>query len=223
MKKELLEYLVRECVREVIALKEADGEDPTIGAPAPPAGGQGTADQPAIPQAQSEPPQAPPTSTDIKGLWYVDPKRPQKPSKLQVSQAQDAAKLERELYRTAAKSAGPRVKVSSAALRDVPRILANPNAAMFLYVGKRNPDDADDDLYLLPAQTFQQAQQASVAPGVSAEHPTIAIPEKPPGFDQAQTGPAVAQASNTMAPDIDEAKDMLSTMIREALMEARKR
>lgn len=45
MKQELLEHLVRLCVREVI-----DQVDETKGAPAPPADGQGTADQPGIPK-----------------------------------------------------------------------------------------------------------------------------------------------------------------------------
>lgn len=48
VKRQLLEYLIRECVREV--LEQTSSE--TIGAPAPPAEGQGTADAPAIPKVK---------------------------------------------------------------------------------------------------------------------------------------------------------------------------
>lgn len=46
VKKQLLEALIRECVREVL---DQISEE-TIGAPAPPADGLGTADQPSMPQ-----------------------------------------------------------------------------------------------------------------------------------------------------------------------------
>jgi hypothetical protein len=47
MKKELLENLIRTCVREVL---DQVSEKTTVGAPAPPAEGLGTAEQPAIPK-----------------------------------------------------------------------------------------------------------------------------------------------------------------------------
>lgn len=47
MKQELLEHLIRHCVREVLSqMKKSE----TKGAVAPPADGLGTADQPAIPK-----------------------------------------------------------------------------------------------------------------------------------------------------------------------------
>jgi hypothetical protein len=221
MKKQLLEYIIRECVKEVL---EAFPQEPdTVGAPAPPAAGQGTADQPAVPQ--ENPATGAPPVMGAKGLLYVDPKKPAKPQPLQVTSPQDPGKLERELYRTASRSGGPRVKVSSAVLREVPKVLANPASALFLYIGKQNPEDPDDELYLLPAKTLQQAQQASVQPGVSAEHPTYNLEPKQPEIAPAYnpTGPEAAQ--KTMAPDIDEdtnLRGMLSSMIKEALRETRK-
>ncbi len=216
MKKEFLEYLIRECVKEVLEAFPPD-QDPLVGAPAPPAAGQGTADQPAIPQ-QSTSPEGSPQMPGAKGLWYVDPKKPQKPLPLKV-QGGDPATIERQLYRTASRSGGPRVKVSSAALREVPKIIANPNASLFLYIGKQNPDDPDDELYLLPARTLQQAQIGSVSPEVSAEHPTTAIMQPDPITGEIPQG-------KTMAPDIDESTklhNMLSSMVKEALREVRKR
>lgn len=216
MKKELLEYLIRECVREVL---EAFPQEPeTVGAPAPPAAGQGTADQPPIPQQPAASPEGAPLMPGTTGLFYVDPKKPQKPAPLKV-QAGDPATLERQLYRTASRSGGPRVKISSAALREVPKVLANPNSALFLYIGKQNEDDPDDELYLLPARTLQQAQADSVGAGVSAEHPTTSLATVDPNTGEAPQG-------KTMAPDIDESSklhNMISTMVREALQEARKK
>jgi hypothetical protein len=221
MKKEFLQYLIRECVKEVL---EAFPQEPeTVGAPAPPAAGQGTADQPALPQQAPPTLSAPPLPTTAKGVFYVDPKKPQKPMPLQLSSPQDPGKLERELYRTAARSGGPRVKVSSAALREVPRVIASPNTAMFLYIGKQNPEDPDTELYLLPAKTLQQAQQASVPAGVSAEHPTTVPTPQEPGMETPQQGPA--DAKKTQAPDIDEnssGRNMLSGMIRECIREMKK-
>jgi hypothetical protein len=219
MKKELLEIIIRECVKEVL---EAFPQEPeTIGAPAPPAAGQGTADQPPIPQAQPEPQaaQAAPISPSARGVLFLDPKRPGKPLPLKLSGVvQEPAKLERELYRIAAKSGGPRLKVSSAALREVPKTLANPQAALFLYIGKQNPDDPDTELYLLPAKTLQQATDSSVPAGVSAEHPTTAIASPDQAIVAKRTG------GKTVAPDIDEGtklRNMLSEMIKEALAEVK--
>jgi hypothetical protein len=56
VKTELMEYLVRRCVQEVLS-QVYEGE--FVGAPAPPADGQGTADQPAIPKRKDTRPQEP--------------------------------------------------------------------------------------------------------------------------------------------------------------------
>ena len=48
MKQELLEYLVRSCVREVLKQKLNESSDEMKGAAAPPGDGLGTADQPPI-------------------------------------------------------------------------------------------------------------------------------------------------------------------------------
>lgn len=220
MKRELLEYIVRECVKEVLA--EALPDDQTVGAPAPPEAGQGTADQPPIPQLQQ--PEVP-TMVGKRGLWFVNPKAPEKPVQLPVASPRDPARLERELYKTASRSAGPRVRVSSAALREVPKVLASPNAALFLYVGKQNPDDPDDELYLLPARTYQQAKDSSVGAGVSAEHPPTSIVE--PSTEPAAMATAMQAGGRVTAPDIDEGaskyQSMISSMVREAIKESRKR
>lgn len=220
MKKELLEYIIRECVKEVLA--EALPDDQTVGAPAPPEAGQGTADQPPIPQPTQ--PEVP-TMVGKRGLWFVNPKVPEKPTQLPVASPRDPARLERELYRTASRSAGPRVRVSSEALREVPKVLSTPNAALYLYIGKRNPDDPDDELYLLPARTYQQAKEGSVGAEVSAEHPPTAIVE--PSTEPAAMATAMQAGGRVTSPDIDEGSskyhNMISSMIRESLREAKRR
>lgn len=220
MKRELLEYIIRECVKEVLA--EALPDDQTVGAPAPPEAGQGTGDQPPIPQPQQ--PEVP-TMVGKRGLWFVNPKSPDKPVQLPVASPRDPARLERELYKTAARSAGPRVRVSSTTLREVPKVLATPNAALFLYVGKQNPDDSDDELYLLPARTYQQAKDSSVGLDVSAEHPTTAVVE--PSIEPAAMATAMQTGGRVTAPNIDEGsskyKNMISSMVKEVIRDARKR
>lgn len=218
MKQEFLEYLIRECVNEVLEAFPGVQEPDTIGAPAPPAGGQGTADQPTV--TPPAPDVALPTSVDARGVQYVNPNNPNsQPKNLQQNLQPvvgDPSKLERTLYQMVARDAGPQVKVASATLREVPKVIANPNLALFLYVGKQNDDD--EDIYLLPAKTSQEARANSVPSGTQAQHPTIqnfqARPQNP--------DPDSEDSQNTMAPDIDEAaklRNMLSGMIREALVE----
>jgi hypothetical protein len=207
MKPEFLEYLIRECVKEVLEAFPAEPE--TVGAPAPPAAGQGTADAPPV-QSGDQQAAGPIFTVDTKGIWFLNPKNPSKPQQLQLK-GQDPASLERELYRYAAQASGPRVKVASSTLREVPKVQANPNMAIFLYVGKQNEDE--EDLYMLPAKTYQDAKAGSVGADVSADHPTSNIP---PPEDIPSTG------QKTMAPDIDEnnkLREMLSSMIKEALAE----
>lgn len=233
MKKELLEYLVRECVKEVLESMPDPTQPETIGAPAPPAGGQGTADQPALPQDTS----AGPTFTvGTKGVWYVNPKNVSKPMQLNVS-AQNPANLERQLYRTAATSAGPRVKIAAETLREVPKALTT-GAPLFLFVGQRNPDDPADELYLLPAKTYDQAKAGSVGPEASAEHPSTAIgPDVANVDDPTQLATAMQAKGQTPAdiedpddpekmgtPDLTESsrlKKLVSMMIKESISEFR--
>lgn len=200
-------------------LKEAPAgsSDQTVGAPAPPAAGQGTADQPAVPQDQST---GPIFTPDAKGVWYVDPKKPAKPTKVNITSPQDAAKLEREL-RSIAKSGGPALKIAASTLREVPAVLANPNSVLFLYIGKQRPEDAE--LYLLPAKNYQQAKSGSIVPAPQQDVPApVSVPPTPPAMPpQASPEPQ----GKTTAPDIDEGKelrDMLSQMIKEALKQPRK-
>lgn len=191
-------------------LKEASANPPnsTIGAPAPPAAGQGTADQPPIPD------QSPAAMiSSKKGIWYVDPKNPSKPIKATLTAPQDAAKLEREL-RTMAKSGGPALKIAANTLREVPKAAANPNASLYLYIGKQRPDDIE--LYLLPAKTYQQAKSLSIVPQIPSAEPPVSTPPTP-----TPTAPVAPTGGSVEAPNINESskqlRNLISGMIKEAL------
>ena len=222
MKQEFLEYLIRECVHEVLeAFPSGIREDDTIGAPAPPAGNQGTADQPAIPPGEPASTGTPGESMmNAKGLWFVDPKKG-KPTQVKLA-SRDPNRLSRELYMLAAKVAGPRVKVSLETQRNVAQALTNPAMALFLYIGKQNEDDPDEELYLLNAPDYETAKNASTK--ATAEHPTTAIqapPEDLAGIRQQTMG-----GGKTTAPDIDESqqlREMLSSMVKDALRESRRK
>lgn len=218
MKKELLEYIVRECVRSVL---EAMPDDSTVGAPAPPADGQGTADQPPVPKAKNVGGSTPPSR-----VQFVNPKNPDALTPVTgLYPAQTPAQLERVLYRLAASNVGPRAKVSSTALRDVRSVLSNPNASLFLYIGKMDPDD--EDLYLLSARTHQEAKENSAGADASAQHPTTAPAQDdftaiPPGEVASQ----MSSGGRTQSPDIDEGvkfRNMISSMIKESLRNVKKK
>ena len=220
MKQELLEYLIRECVHEILeTFPVGIREDDTIGAPAPPAGNQGTADQPAVPPGQPDVTGAPGQSMmNSKGMWFVDPKKG-KPTQVKLT-SKDPNRLSRELYMLAAKVAGPRVKVSLDTQRRVPQAMANPAMPLFLYIGKQDEDS--DELYLLNAPDYETAKNGSTQ--ASAEHPTTSV--QAPPEDLAGIRQQTMAGGKTTAPDIDESnqlREMLSSMIKEAMSDISKK
>lgn len=193
MNKKLLQAIIRESVKQVLEILPPEQE---MGATTP-------TDKP-IPSSSI------PIGSDTRGIWFIDPRKTNKPIRINI-QGKDQPKIERELYQIAAKSAGPRVKVSSETLRQVPQIMANPNTSLFLYVGKRTPDAPDTDLNLLPAKTLQQAQAASVSNSASpnpSQPNTVPQPqdpssEQPPKEDPEPEDDEEIQGKTT-APNIDE-------------------
>lgn len=154
-------------------------EDETKGAPAPPADGQGTADQSAIPQedptqekpAAPETPEAPP-APDMKGVIFVNPKDKAKLMKVPI-QAQGDAGIERSLHQQAAKLAGSRVKVALSTSRMVKDALHNPNTSVYLYLGKYDPES--DEIFLMADKSLQIAKDSSVSPGELTGTPATAL------------------------------------------------
>ena len=170
MKQELLENLIRLCVRQVLeSINEADDE--THGASAPPADGQGTADQPPIPQDKSgtnspetsgrETPEIP-SSADLKGVVFINPRDKSKIKSAELKSINNDVALERELYGMAATVAGSKVKVALATTRMAKDTLKNPNSPTFLYLGKYDPNS--DEVFLMADKSLQVAKDSSVTP-----------------------------------------------------------
>ena len=264
MKPELLEYLVRHCVREVLAQTKTDKktqptqlsqgmtkdeaieflkakgysdekinklvgkvngvdevEDPTKGAPAPPEAGQGTADQPEIPKDKPDEPlqdePTPPPSPELKGVVFVNPKDKAKLQKVQV-QGQDDASLERSLHQQAARIAGSRVKISISTSRMVKDALRNPNTAVYLYLGKYDPNS--EEIFLMADKSLQVAKDSSIP---SSEMTGAPVSSLAPSDFHPQTAGAgefaqrmTAQAQGTPRRGIDE---KLVKMIRRSINE----
>lgn len=166
MKKRLLEYLVRQCAREV--LKQINESDDDIkGAPAPPAAGQGTADQPEIPKNNPDEPTEPsqketpevPLSPELKGIVIVNPKNKAKLEKITLRSRSDAD-IERELHSIGARYAGSKIKTSISAMRDVKDAVRNPNTTTYLYFGKYDPNS--EEIFLMSDKSIQVAKNESV-------------------------------------------------------------
>ena len=218
MKKELLEQIIRQCVKEVLEIIPAIGdlhEADTVGAPAPPAGGQGIGQTIPIPDEEVSMIGTP------KGVFFVNPKNPNAKPEVQTFQKLPDAQLERELYKIASRSVGPRVRIAANTLRSVKNYLQNPNLSVFLYVGKQDPDS--DELYLLADKTLQGARSHSEHLSQSTDYDTTAVGTEPDTADD--IGSRMAAGGRTIAPQIDEEgslRSMLATMVRETLREMRK-
>lgn len=196
MKQELLEYLVRQCVREVLTQVREAGDE-TKGAPSPPADGLGTADQPPIPkdkETEPTPPEEPQAPTpNLKGIVFVNPKDKAKLQKVQL-QGRDDASVERELHSVAAKLAGSKVKIALSTSRAVKDALRNPNASLYLYLGKYDPES--DEVFLMADKSLQVAKDASIQPGEMTGLPTSTLPpnyKSYGGMDDTEYQAALAQ------------------------------
>jgi len=185
MKQELLEYIIRECAREVIAQIK---EDETIGAAAPPADGQGTADQPAIPKDKDTNPEPPqdketpevPSSPDLKGTNFVNPRDKSRLQKVELKGGDDAS-LERTLHRLASSVAGARVKVALATLRAAKEAARNPSSTLFLYIGKYDPES--DEIFLMADKSLQVAKDSSIPPSEISSGVSTIPPDMSNQFD----------------------------------------
>ena len=199
--KSLLENIIRACINEVFdaypqgiqEVDDAGDANADIGNSAPPV-----------------------FTSDTRGIFFVDPNNPLKPTNLKNMTLKPDAQLERELYRLAAQSAGPRVKIANSTLRNLKVYLQSPTSTFFLYVGKQDP--SDEDLYLLSTKSFQAAKEGSVSGDEKAEHPVTAIPDS--SVQDASPRPSVTGKID--APNLDEKKkfrNMISSMIKEILSE----
>lgn len=185
MKQELLEYIIRACAKEVLT-QINEGDEDIKGAAAPPADGQGTADQPAIPNnkepisTEPEEPKTPstPPAPELKGVVLVNPKDKSKLQKVELKSGDDAT-LERNLHRIGAAAAGSRVKTALSTMRMVKDVIRNPNSSIYLYVGKYDPQS--EELFLMADKSLQVAKDSTVEP--SEVSPTSSTAISPDTFN----------------------------------------
>jgi len=207
---ELLEYLVRQCVVEVLDQIEEEAKDSKLkssgigkddnkepakqkipvqftkgkkqkvnikkldeaenpelaGDVAPPAGGQGTGDEPAVPKEEPKPeepkPEEPPQQRIPKGAVLLSPKDKSKLQPIKL-QGRDESSIERTLHQVAVSTAGPRTKVSLGAKRLAREVITNPNSTVFFYLGKTDPES--EEIFLMADKSLQLAKDGSVQPG----------------------------------------------------------
>lgn len=178
LKKNGYQFSIHQSLEESDENKTDDPKDDgdTKGAPAPPADGQGTGDQPEIPKkeptdpvgaqtnADENPTDEPevPAPTDLKGVILINPRDKSKLQKVPLKATSDDASLERNLHRLAATLAGSNVKISISTQRMVKDALKNPNSSAYLYLGKYDPNS--DEIFLMADKSLQIAKDSSVSP-----------------------------------------------------------
>ena len=214
-------------------------EDETIGAPAPPAAGQGTADQPPIPKnnAQTLDPAIPTPTTPLlpkvkpeKGINIINPQDKSKVDKVEITSKDDAS-IERLLYRKAASVAGPKVKVAISTMRAIKAAQSTPNVPLYLYIGQYDPQS--EELFLMADHSREVANEFSVDPTslTAAEPASYQATDftSPDGYDPETMGtdytvrqPGFTDRSRSEPevdnPDIDEnIRKIIKKMVSETL------
>jgi hypothetical protein len=165
--------------------------DPEIkGAAAPPADGQGSGDTIGIPNEEPEIPEKPsepetPKSQSLKGIIIVNPKDKAKLEKVSIKGRDDGA-IERELHKIGAMRAGSNVKVAISTIRAVKNAMHNPNAVIYLYLGKYDPDS--DEIFLMADQSLQVAKDETATDldnnGISTSTPQSEFNPMSAGADE---------------------------------------
>ena len=130
----------------------------------PPMGG------PEEPEKSELPPKA------IKGAVFVNPKDKSKldPKPLAILRGQNDANIERILHRIATGIAGARAKVSIGAKRMAREVAKNPNASVFFYLGKMDPES--DEIFLMADKSLNVAKDSSIQPGEITGAPITTLP-----------------------------------------------
>lgn len=166
MKKELLEHLIRLCVREVLD-NVGEEESPTIGATAPPAGSnQGTGDQPPLddetpPKVSDDPEKKEtPDKKPESGAYFINPANKAKLQPLKISNTDmDSDTIIARHIRTAvAAVTGAQYEVDPSTIQLIKSTISNANIPTYIYIGKPNK------VVLMADTNLQNAKDSSVSP-----------------------------------------------------------
>ena len=201
-------------------LEEADDE--IKGAAAPPADGQGTADQPEIPketpeEPEDKEPQQPetPPSPSLKGVVLVNPRDKSKLQKVPLNAQADDIVLKKNLQRVASTIVGPNVKIADQVTRLVKDALRNQNSTVYLYLKKFDPNSGE--IFLMADKSLQIAKNESVPSSDIASNPSV--PFVPPSTVQPTTTP-IQEPQTQQDPQAireQQLKSVISKMVNEIL------
>jgi hypothetical protein len=112
-------------------------------------------EQPEEPEAQEQEPVPPSTA----GPVLINPKDKSKLQPVKFS-GRDDGSIDRTLHDVASRIAGPKVKVSLGAKRLAREAASNPNAKIFFYLGKMDPES--DEIFLMADKSLQIAKEESI-------------------------------------------------------------
>jgi hypothetical protein len=178
--------------------------DETVGAAAPPAANQGSADQPPIPDDNEKMPEIP-SSTALKGVVFVNPRDKSKLQKIKLNSADDAS-LKRELDKLASAMAGYTAKAATNIIPIVKDAIRNPNSTVYLYFGKYDP--VSSEIFLMADKNLQAAKDLSVPP-TELSSGTI-----PANFTQPTT-----PATNQVPPNVSGVNEEFKTIVKKIINE----
>ena len=149
-------------------LSESDEpESPQAAQPSAPSAAQpAPAPEPEEPEAQEPEPTPQPTT----GPLIINPKDKSKLQPVKFA-GRDEASIDRTLHDVAARIAGPRVKVSLGAKRLAREAASNPNAKIFFYLGKMDPES--DEIFLMADKSLQIAKDDSIQPSEIQGTPSL--------------------------------------------------
>jgi hypothetical protein len=114
-------------------------------------------EQPEEPEAQEQEPTPKPTS----GPVLLNPKDKSKLQPVKFA-GRDEGSIDRTLHDVASRIAGPKVKVSLGAKRLAREAASNPNAKIFFYLGKMDPES--EEIFLMADKSLQIAKDESIQP-----------------------------------------------------------
>lgn len=211
MKKQLLEYIVRECVREV--LEANDPNDPTKGAPAPPEGDTGAdqprKDTPPAPPAEKETPPTPELVSATRpksGIYFIDVNDRSKLIPIKIPKVDDML-IGKTISNVTTQKTGQPIPLSILANNEIKNAIRNPNMALFLYVGKEKQvmsnSNYDTAVNLMASKEEIQTQDGQF-------QPTMPVTSSPIPQTNPQTNPQAAQLNESL-------KRMIKKIIRESL------
>jgi len=135
---------------------------PQVSSPSLPSGQPPTSDEPEAPESpdasEPEPEEIPQPTT---GPVLINPKDKSKLQPIKFP-GRDDSTIERTLYDMAVRIAGSKVKVSLGAKRLAREAASNPNAKIFFYLGKMDPES--EEIFVMADKSLQIAKNESIQP-----------------------------------------------------------